>query len=82
MHDGWLKVFGVLQDGTLFYKKSGLGALPVALFNGVPLNSDEMDPDELEAVILQRIMDTTTTFQRAVFTVQKEPRASLSTSST
>lgn len=74
----------VLQDGALFYKKSGLGALPMALFNGVPLNSDEMDPDELEAVILQRIMDTTTTFQRAVFTVvtsvQKETRASFSTS--
>lgn len=75
-------VFRVLQDGALFYKKSGLGALPLALFNGVPLNSDEMDPDELEAVILQRIMDTTSTFQRAVFTVvtsvQKETRASFS----
>ncbi|CAG05920.1 unnamed protein product, partial [Tetraodon nigroviridis] len=58
------------RDGALFYKKSGLGALPVALFNGVALSSDEMDPDELEAIILQRIMDTTTTFQRAVFTGQ------------
>lgn len=28
-----------------------------------------MDPEELEAIILQRIMDTTTTFQRAVFMV-------------
>ncbi|XP_041806294.1 UDP-glucose:glycoprotein glucosyltransferase 2 isoform X2 [Chelmon rostratus] len=55
------------QDGALFYKKSGLGALPLALFNGVPLSPDEMDPDELETIILQRIMDTTTTFQRAVF---------------
>ncbi|XP_075896251.1 UDP-glucose:glycoprotein glucosyltransferase 2 isoform X2 [Nelusetta ayraudi] len=55
------------QNGALFYKKSGLGALPLALFNGIPLNPDEMDPDELEAVILQRIMDTTTAFQRAVF---------------
>lgn len=59
----------VLQNGALFYKKSGLGALPLALFNGIPLNPDEMDPDELEAVILQRIMDTTTAFQRAVFMV-------------
>ncbi|KAM3607346.1 uncharacterized protein V6R79_006111 [Siganus canaliculatus] len=48
-------------------RKSGLGALPLALFNGVPLSPDEMDPDELETIILQRIMDTTTTFQRAVF---------------
>uniref|UniRef100_A0A3Q3JAS6 UDP-glucose ceramide glucosyltransferase-like 1 n=1 Tax=Monopterus albus TaxID=43700 RepID=A0A3Q3JAS6_MONAL len=55
------------MDGALFYKKSGLGALPLALFNGVPLSPDEMDPDELETIILQRIMDTTTTLQRAVF---------------
>ncbi|XP_030613605.1 UDP-glucose:glycoprotein glucosyltransferase 2 isoform X3 [Archocentrus centrarchus] len=55
------------KDGALFYKKSGLGALPLALFNGVPLSPDEMDPEELETVILQRIMDTTTAFQRAVF---------------
>ncbi|XP_040003709.1 UDP-glucose:glycoprotein glucosyltransferase 2 isoform X2 [Xiphias gladius] len=55
------------KDGALFYKKTGLGALPLALFNGVPLSPDEMDPDELETIILQRIMDTTTTFQRAVF---------------
>ncbi|XP_040913120.1 UDP-glucose:glycoprotein glucosyltransferase 2 isoform X1 [Toxotes jaculatrix] len=55
------------KDGALFYKKSGLGALPLALFNGVPLSPDEMDPEELETIILQRIMDTTTTFQRAVF---------------
>ncbi|XP_036965883.1 UDP-glucose:glycoprotein glucosyltransferase 2 isoform X1 [Acanthopagrus latus] len=55
------------QDGALFYKKSGLGALPLALFNGVPLSPDETEPDELETIILQRIMDTTTAFQRAVF---------------
>uniref|UniRef100_A0A4W6FZR1 UDP-glucose ceramide glucosyltransferase-like 1 n=1 Tax=Lates calcarifer TaxID=8187 RepID=A0A4W6FZR1_LATCA len=47
------------KDGALFYKKSGLGALPLALFNGVPLRPDEMEPDELETIILQRIMDTT-----------------------
>ncbi|XP_053733940.1 UDP-glucose:glycoprotein glucosyltransferase 2 isoform X2 [Synchiropus splendidus] len=55
------------KDGEAFYRKSGLGALPLALFNGVPLSPDEMDPDELESIILQRIMDTTTSFQRAVF---------------
>ncbi|XP_039673480.1 UDP-glucose:glycoprotein glucosyltransferase 2 [Perca fluviatilis] len=55
------------KHGALFYTKSGLGALPLALFNGVPLSPDEMDPDELETIILQRIMDTTTAFQRAVF---------------
>lgn len=58
------------KDGALFYKKSGLGALPLALFNGVALSPDEMDPDELETILLQRIMDTTTAFQRAVFMAQ------------
>ncbi|XP_069558740.1 UDP-glucose:glycoprotein glucosyltransferase 2 [Brachyistius frenatus] len=55
------------QECALFYKMSGLGALPLALFNGVPLSSEEMDPEELETIILQRIMDTTNAFQRAVF---------------
>ncbi|KAM9802668.1 UDP-glucose:glycoprotein glucosyltransferase 2 isoform 1-T1 [Syngnathus typhle] len=55
------------KDGTLFYRKSGLGALPLALFNGVPLSPVEMEPDELESVILQHIMDSTSAFQKAVF---------------
>ncbi|MEQ2249104.1 hypothetical protein ILYODFUR_025991 [Ilyodon furcidens] len=55
------------KDGALFYRKSGLGSLPLALFNGVPLNPDEMDPEDLETIILQRIVDTTAGFQRAVF---------------
>lgn len=54
----------------MFYRKSGLGALPVGLFNGVPLSSEEMDPEELETVLLQRIMETTNFFQRSVFMVQ------------
>ncbi|XP_077583615.1 UDP-glucose:glycoprotein glucosyltransferase 2 [Stigmatopora nigra] len=54
------------KDGVLFYKKSSLGHLPLALFNGVPLSPDDMEPDELESVILQRIMDSTTDFQKAV----------------
>ncbi|XP_034042197.1 UDP-glucose:glycoprotein glucosyltransferase 2 isoform X2 [Thalassophryne amazonica] len=58
------------KDGAHFYKKSGLGALPLALFNGVPLSPEEMDPGELETVILQRIMDTTNIFQKAVFMAQ------------
>ncbi|XP_061648088.1 UDP-glucose:glycoprotein glucosyltransferase 2 isoform X4 [Phyllopteryx taeniolatus] len=55
------------KEGTFFYKKSGLGALPLALFNGIPLSPDEMEPDELESIILQHIMDSTTAFQKAVF---------------
>ncbi|KAK9969355.1 hypothetical protein ABG768_027534 [Culter alburnus] len=55
------------KAGGVFYRKSGLGALPVGLFNGVPLSSEEMDPEELETVLLQRIMETTNFFQRSVF---------------
>ncbi|XP_076857427.1 UDP-glucose:glycoprotein glucosyltransferase 2 isoform X2 [Brachyhypopomus gauderio] len=55
------------KAGGVFYRKTGLGPLPVALFNGVPLSPEEMDPDELETLLLQRIMDATSFFQRAVF---------------
>ncbi|XP_066542592.1 UDP-glucose:glycoprotein glucosyltransferase 2-like [Hoplias malabaricus] len=55
------------KTGGVFYRKSGLDPLPLALFNGVPLSKEEMDPDELETILLQRIMDATNFFQRAVF---------------
>uniref|UniRef100_A0A672RF13 UDP-glucose glycoprotein glucosyltransferase 2 n=1 Tax=Sinocyclocheilus grahami TaxID=75366 RepID=A0A672RF13_SINGR len=55
------------KAGGGFYRKSGLGALPVGLFNGIPLRSEEMDPEEIETVLLQKIMETTNFFQRAVF---------------
>ncbi|XDV30422.1 hypothetical protein PO909_033347 [Leuciscus waleckii] len=55
------------KAGGVFYRKSGLGALPVGLFNGVPLSSEEMDPEELETVLLQRIMEATNFFQKSVF---------------
>uniref|UniRef100_A0A8B9IX36 UDP-glucose ceramide glucosyltransferase-like 1 n=1 Tax=Amazona collaria TaxID=241587 RepID=A0A8B9IX36_9PSIT len=55
------------KAGATFYKKSGLGPLPQALFNGVPFNREEMDAAELETIILQRIIDATGIFQRAVF---------------
>uniref|UniRef100_A0A8B9QMG8 UDP-glucose glycoprotein glucosyltransferase 2 n=1 Tax=Apteryx owenii TaxID=8824 RepID=A0A8B9QMG8_APTOW len=55
------------KAGATFYKKTGLGPLPQALFNGVPFNREEMDGTELETVILQRIIDATGFFQRAVF---------------
>lgn len=57
------------QAGATFYKKTGLGPLPQALFNGVPFNREEMDAAELETVILQKIIDATGFFQRAVFMV-------------
>uniref|UniRef100_A0A8D2P7V4 UDP-glucose ceramide glucosyltransferase-like 1 n=1 Tax=Zosterops lateralis melanops TaxID=1220523 RepID=A0A8D2P7V4_ZOSLA len=57
------------KAGATFYKKSGLGPLPQALFNGVPFPREEMDAAELETLILQRIFDATGFFQRAVFMV-------------
>ncbi|XP_069614135.1 UDP-glucose:glycoprotein glucosyltransferase 2 [Ranitomeya imitator] len=56
-----------IKAGATFYKKSGLGPLPQVLFNGMPFNSEEMDVEEMETVILQKIMDATGFFQRAVF---------------
>uniref|UniRef100_A0A674K6U8 UDP-glucose ceramide glucosyltransferase-like 1 n=1 Tax=Terrapene triunguis TaxID=2587831 RepID=A0A674K6U8_9SAUR len=55
------------KAGTTFYKKTGLGPLPQALFNGVPFNGEEMAAAELDTVILQRITDAMGFFQRAVF---------------
>nr|DBA33085.1 TPA: hypothetical protein GDO54_000816 [Pyxicephalus adspersus] len=56
-----------LKAGATFYKKSGLGPLPQALFNGAPFNTEEMDVEEMETAILQRIIDATGFFQRTVF---------------
>ncbi|XP_077339156.1 UDP-glucose:glycoprotein glucosyltransferase 2 isoform X3 [Lithobates pipiens] len=56
-----------LKAGATFYKKSGLGPLPQALFNGVPFNTEEMDVEEMETTILQRIIEATGFFQRTVF---------------
>ncbi|XP_067842577.1 UDP-glucose:glycoprotein glucosyltransferase 1 isoform X2 [Heptranchias perlo] len=50
-----------------FYKTTGLGSLPQGLFNGVPFSIDELDPEELETIILQKIMDAVGFFQKAVF---------------
>ncbi|KAL9866935.1 UDP-glucose:glycoprotein glucosyltransferase 2 isoform 2-T2 [Geothlypis trichas] len=58
---------GGRKAGATFYKQSGLGPLPQALFNGVPFPREEMDAAELETLILQRIFDATGFFQRAVF---------------
>ncbi|KAJ8350264.1 hypothetical protein SKAU_G00253940 [Synaphobranchus kaupii] len=63
------------KAGSLFYRTSGLGPLPLALFNGVPLSSEEMDPEELETILLQRMMDATNFFQRAIFMGQLSEEA-------
>ncbi|XP_067890497.1 UDP-glucose:glycoprotein glucosyltransferase 1 [Heterodontus francisci] len=55
------------KAGASFYRTTGLGSLPQGLFNGVPFNIDKLDPEELETVILQKIMDAAGFFQKAVF---------------
>uniref|UniRef100_A0A674KEL9 UDP-glucose ceramide glucosyltransferase-like 1 n=1 Tax=Terrapene triunguis TaxID=2587831 RepID=A0A674KEL9_9SAUR len=65
------------KAGTTFYKKTGLGPLPQALFNGVPFNGEEMAAAELDTVILQRITDAMGFFQRAVFMVCRLPHLSV-----
>uniref|UniRef100_A0A8C6X339 UDP-glucose ceramide glucosyltransferase-like 1 n=1 Tax=Naja naja TaxID=35670 RepID=A0A8C6X339_NAJNA len=55
------------KAGAMFYKKTGLGPLPQALFNGVPFNRKEMNIAELETSLL-KLIDTTEAFQRAVST--------------
>ncbi|XP_061486068.1 UDP-glucose:glycoprotein glucosyltransferase 2 isoform X2 [Rhineura floridana] len=54
------------QAGAVFYKKTRLGPLPQALFNGVPFNRKEMNVGELQTSLL-KIVDATESFQRAVF---------------
>ncbi|XP_001377394.4 UDP-glucose:glycoprotein glucosyltransferase 2 isoform X2 [Monodelphis domestica] len=55
------------KAGATFYKKTGLGPLPQALFNGEVFTREEMDFKELDKIILQRIMNTAGFLQRAVF---------------
>lgn len=54
------------EAGATFYKKTGLGPLPQALFNGVPFNRKEMNVAEL-GTSLHKMVDATEAFQRAVF---------------
>ncbi|XP_059502942.1 UDP-glucose:glycoprotein glucosyltransferase 2 [Stegostoma tigrinum] len=55
------------KAGANYYKTSGLGSLPQALFNGVHFNIDELNSEELETIILQKIIDAAGPFQKAVF---------------
>lgn len=59
----------VFQEARGYYEQTGIGPLPVVLFNGMPLEKDQLDPDELETVTMHRILETTAFFQRAVYLV-------------
>lgn len=43
--------------------------MPVVLFNGMPFEKEQLDPDELETITMHKILETTTFFQRAVYLV-------------
>jgi len=58
------------QEGKAYYEQTGVGPLPVVLYNGMPLQREQLDPDELETVIMHKILETTSFFQRTVYLVR------------
>ncbi|NXG55323.1 UGGG1 glucosyltransferase, partial [Hemiprocne comata] len=50
-----------------YYEQTGVGPLPVVLFNGIPFQKDQLDPDDLETMTMHKILETTSIFQRAVY---------------
>ncbi|XP_075388725.1 UDP-glucose:glycoprotein glucosyltransferase 2 isoform X1 [Tenrec ecaudatus] len=61
------KYDGDRQVGASFYKMTGLGPLPQALYNGQPFKHDEMDFKNLEMAVFHRMMDTCVYLQKEVF---------------
>ncbi|GAB5566430.1 UDP-glucose:glycoprotein glucosyltransferase 2 isoform X1 [Prionailurus iriomotensis] len=55
------------EVGASFYKMTGLGPLPQALYNGESFKLEELSMKELEMAVLRRMMDATVYLQRDVF---------------
>ncbi|CAK6966998.1 UDP-glucose:glycoprotein glucosyltransferase 1 [Scomber scombrus] len=55
------------KEGRAYYEQTGVGPLPVVMYNGVPYPREHLDPDELETVTMQKILETTSFYQRAVY---------------
>ncbi|XP_077681851.1 UDP-glucose:glycoprotein glucosyltransferase 1 isoform X2 [Eretmochelys imbricata] len=55
------------KEGRGYYEQTGVGPLPIVLFNGMPFQKEQLDPDDLETVTMQKILETTSLFQRAVY---------------
>ncbi|XP_076401678.1 UDP-glucose:glycoprotein glucosyltransferase 2 isoform X1 [Peromyscus maniculatus bairdii] len=53
--------------GTSFYKMTGLGPLPQALYNGEPFDLKEVSTEELKGAVLGKMMDAFVYLQRDVF---------------
>uniref|UniRef100_A0A671PN63 UDP-glucose ceramide glucosyltransferase-like 1 n=1 Tax=Sinocyclocheilus anshuiensis TaxID=1608454 RepID=A0A671PN63_9TELE len=58
------------KEGKAYYEQTGVGPLPVVLYNGMPLQREQLDPDELETVVMHKILETTNFFQRTVYLVR------------
>ncbi|MGH0147838.1 UNVERIFIED_CONTAM: hypothetical protein FKN15_073739 [Acipenser sinensis] len=58
------------KEGRSYYEQTGVGPLPVALYNGMPYQRDQLDADELETVTMHKILETTSFYQRAVYLVR------------
>uniref|UniRef100_A0A3B3C019 Thioredoxin domain-containing protein n=1 Tax=Oryzias melastigma TaxID=30732 RepID=A0A3B3C019_ORYME len=55
------------KEGRAYYQQTGVGPLPVVMYNGIPYKKEQLDPDELETVTMQKILETTSVYQRAVY---------------
>ncbi|XP_017270490.1 UDP-glucose:glycoprotein glucosyltransferase 1 isoform X1 [Kryptolebias marmoratus] len=55
------------KEGRAYYEQTGVGSLPVVMYNGIPYQREQLDPDELETVTMQKILETTSFYQRAVY---------------
>ncbi|KAM9841989.1 UDP-glucose:glycoprotein glucosyltransferase 1 [Aulostomus maculatus] len=55
------------KEGRAYYEQTGVGPLPVVMYNGIPYQREHLDPDELETVTMQKILETTSFYQRAVY---------------
>uniref|UniRef100_A0A672IQ26 UDP-glucose glycoprotein glucosyltransferase 1 n=1 Tax=Salarias fasciatus TaxID=181472 RepID=A0A672IQ26_SALFA len=55
------------KEGRAYYEQTGVGPLPVVMYNGIPFQREHLDPDELETVTMQKILETTSFYQRAVY---------------
>uniref|UniRef100_A0A672IRW4 UDP-glucose ceramide glucosyltransferase-like 1 n=1 Tax=Salarias fasciatus TaxID=181472 RepID=A0A672IRW4_SALFA len=56
-----------VSQGRAYYEQTGVGPLPVVMYNGIPFQREHLDPDELETVTMQKILETTSFYQRAVY---------------
>uniref|UniRef100_A0A2K5JD34 UDP-glucose glycoprotein glucosyltransferase 1 n=1 Tax=Colobus angolensis palliatus TaxID=336983 RepID=A0A2K5JD34_COLAP len=61
------------KEARGYYEQTGVGPLPVVLFNGMPFEREQLDPDELETITMHKILETTTFFQRAVYLGEVPP---------